>query len=212
MPEGLNCTMRDYQAEGLGWLWWLQSSGLGGCLADDMGLGKTVQTLALLQHNKETMITGPEKAITPSLTIFDIPSNKFTSLIVVPATLVYNWENEIRRFVPGMKVYCHKGPQRRKTAVHFKNYDIIISSYHTVRQDIDILSSYKFHYIVLDESQYIKNPASMVYKSVIKLVSDHKLVLTGTPVENALTDLWSQFNFINPGLLEIGRASCRERV
>ncbi len=193
--------MREYQVEGLGWLQWLQTSGLGGCLADDMGLGKTVQTLALLQFNKENMSSGKQNEISVPLTLFDIPAMNLTSLIIVPATLVYNWENEIRRFVPQMRVYSHKGVQRSRNASHFNYYDIIISSYHTVRQDIDFLSSYKFHYIILDESQYIKNPASMVYKSVTRLKSDYKLVLTGTPVENSLTDLWAQLNFVNPGLL-----------
>ena len=200
-PAGLKCDLREYQVEGLGWLQWLQTSGLGGCLADDMGLGKTVQTLALLQFNKETMISGKQNEISVPLTLFDIPAMNLTSLIIVPATLVYNWENEIRRFVPHMSVYSHKGVKRSRNASHFNYYDIILSSYHTVRQDIDFLSSYKFHYIILDESQFIKNPASMVYKSVTKLKSDHKLVLTGTPVENSLTDLWAQLNFVNPGLL-----------
>ena len=201
-PEGLNCNLRDYQLEGLSWLQWLQSSGLGGCLADDMGVGKTIQTLALLQHNKETLPAGEKpEGNSKTLTLFDIPVQKFTSIIIVPATLVYNWENEIRRFIPGMKVYCHKGPQRTRTTRHLHYYDIVISSYHTVRQDIDLLSSFRFHYIILDESQVVKNPSSMIYKSVIQLRSEYKLVLTGTPVENSLTDLWAQLNFINPGLL-----------
>jgi len=200
-PAGLKCDMREYQVEGLRWLYWLQSSDLGGCLADDMGLGKTIQALALLQLNKETEKPAEliENHVPP--TLFDIPPANFTSLIIVPATLVYNWENEIRRFVPEMKVYSHIGAQRSRTTRNFDFYDIILSSYHTVRQDIDLLSTYRFHYLILDESQYIKNPASMVYKSVTRLKSDHRLVLTGTPVENSLTDLWAQLNFVNPGLL-----------
>lgn len=200
-PEGLNCIMREYQSEGLSWLCWLQSSGLGGCLADDMGLGKTIQTLALLQNNNETLKPQVRNEKMESLTLFDDPVQKFTSLIIVPASLIYNWENEIKRFVPGMKVYSYKGMQRKKTTSHFDNFDIILSSYHTVRQDIDIMCSYNFHYIILDESQVIKNPASMIYKSIIQLKSDYKLVLTGTPIENSLTDLWTQLNFVNPGLL-----------
>ncbi len=201
VPEGLKCTLREYQNEGLNWMNWLQSSGLGGCLADDMGLGKTIQTLALLQHNNETMEPQirPGKSATNKL--FDEPGRKFTSLIIVPASLIYNWENEIKRFVPGMKVHCYKGVLRKKNTSNFDYFDIIISSYHTVRQDIDIMSLYTFHYIILDESQVIKNPASMVYKSVIRLKSDFKLALTGTPIENSLTDLWTQLNFVNPGLL-----------
>ena len=187
-PKGLNCTMRQYQAEGLNWLNFLQTAGLGGCLADDMGLGKTIQTLALLQHNKEN---------------FELhyAGQKLTSLIIVPASLIYNWENEIKRFVPEIEVYSYKGNQRKKSTSYFPKYDIILSSYHTIRQDIDLISSFSFHYIILDESQVIKNPTSMLYRTVTALKSEFKLVLTGTPVENSLTDLWTQLNFVNPGLL-----------
>ena len=199
-PEGLKCEMRGYQYEGLGWLLWLQSSGLGGCLADDMGLGKTVQTLALLQLNKETIFKSGKASGNQPLSLFENPS-RFTSLIVVPPTIIHNWENEIQKFVPGMATYRHKGAQRDRHTLNFAGYDIILSSYHTVRQDIDFFSSFHFNYIILDESQYIKNPVSQIYKSVTRLKSDHKLVLTGTPVENSLTDLWAQLNFVNPGLL-----------
>ncbi len=187
-PKGLNCTMRQYQSEGLNWLNFLQTAGLGGCLADDMGLGKTIQTLALLQHNKEDFETQNS-------------GQKLTSLIIVPASLIYNWENEIKRFVPDLKVYSYKGNQRKKSVTYFPNYDIILSSYHTIRQDVDLISSFYFHYIILDESQVIKNPTSMLYRTVTALKSRFKLVLTGTPVENSLTDLWTQLNFVNPGLL-----------
>jgi len=201
VPEGLNCSMRQYQAEGLNWLSFLQNAGLGGCLADDMGLGKTIQTLALLQHNLENISPSHSGALEGQLDLFAARKGKLTSLIIVPASLVYNWENEIRKFVPGMKSYCHQGVQRKKSASFFGNFDIILSSYHTVRQDIDFFSTFTFHYIILDESQMIKNPGSALYKTMIRLKSDFKLVLTGTPVENSLTDLWSQLNFVNPGLL-----------
>ncbi len=200
-PAGLKCRMRQYQSEGLNWLNFLQNAGLGGCLADDMGLGKTIQTLALLQHNKETIRTGIKAEPNPEPTLFDEPEARLTSLIIVPASIIYNWANEIKKFVPGMLVYSHKGNQRKKSASWFRNFDIIISSYHTVRQDIDIISLFLFHYIILDESQTIKNPGSVLYRTMTRLRSDHKLVLTGTPVENSLTDLWSQLNFVNPGLL-----------
>jgi len=133
--------------------------------------------------------------------MFENQGSAFTSLIIVPASLIYNWENEIKRFVPEMKVYSYKGNQRKKSTTWFQNFDIILSSYHTIRQDIDLVSSFSFHYIILDESQVIKNPASMLYKTMIRLRSEFKLVLTGTPVENSLTDLWTQLNFVNPGLL-----------
>ncbi|MDP3002005.1 MAG: DEAD/DEAH box helicase [Bacteroidales bacterium] len=200
-PTGLKCLMRQYQSDGLNWLDFLQTSGLGGCLADDMGLGKTIQTLALLQHNKENLIPGERLETQSDLTLFGNTEPKLTSLIIVPASLIYNWENEIKRFVPEMMVYSYKGNQRKKSTSYFQNFDIILSSYHTIRQDIDLISSFSFHYIILDESQVIKNPASMLYKTVTMLISDFKLVLTGTPVENSLTDLWTQLNFVNPGLL-----------
>jgi len=200
-PKGLNCQMRSYQAYGLNWLSFLQTSGLGGCLADDMGLGKTIQALALLQNNRENIIPAETFIAQSELTLFSPKDSKLTSLIVVPASLIYNWENEIKRFVPEMKVYSYKGNQRKKTTSYFQNFDIILTSYHTLRQDIDLISSFSFHYIILDESQVIKNPASMLYKTVTRLRSEHKLVLTGTPVENSLTDLWTQLNFVNPGLL-----------
>ena len=133
--------------------------------------------------------------------LFEAVNQKFTSLIVVPASLIYNWENEIKRFTPGLKVCCHRGNHRKKSASSFHGFDIILSSYHTVRQDVEFISAFHFHYVILDESQVIKNPASMVFKTVIRLKSDYKLVLTGTPVENSLTDLWTQLNFVNPGLL-----------
>ena len=200
-PMGLNCVMRKYQADGLNWLIFLQTAGLGGCLADDMGLGKTIQTLALLQLNRENFIPQMKSPPQSALTINNETESRLTSLIIMPASLIYNWENEIKKFVPGMKVYCYKGNQRKKSTSYFSNFDMILSSYHTIRQDIDLISSFPFYYIILDESQVIKNPASMLYKTVTRLKSEFKLVLTGTPVENSLTDLWTQLNFVNPGLL-----------
>ena len=200
-PEGLNCLMRQYQSEGLSWLIFLQTAGLGGCLADDMGLGKTIQTLALLQFNKENYIQNEQHKNERELNLVNNAESKLTSLIIVPASLIYNWENEINRFVPGMNVYSYKGNLRKKSTSYFQNFDIILSSYHTIRQDIELISVFNFHYIILDESQVIKNPASMLYKTVTRLKSEFKLVLTGTPVENSLTDLWTQLNFVNPGLL-----------
>jgi len=201
-PAGLKCEMRQYQYEGLSWLHWLQSSGLGGLLADDMGLGKTVQALALLQDNLERLPPVKDQVSLPVMpTLFDMQIRKFTSLVIVPASLVYNWRNEISKFLPDMKVYCHKGVHRATTISQFSYYDIVISSYHTIRQDIDLFSAFDFHYIILDESQSVKNPGSQIYKCVTKLRSDFRLALSGTPVENSLTDLWAQINFINPGML-----------
>jgi SNF2 family DNA or RNA helicase len=200
-PKGLKAVMRPYQSEGFNWMYFLQSVKLGGCLADDMGLGKTIQTLALLQYNRENL-DGKNVIVNKDPTkLFDATVQKFTSLIIVPASLLHNWENEIKKYVPEMNTCCYKGNMRKKSTSYFCYYDIILSSYHTIRQDIDIISTFDFHYIILDESQVIKNPASRVYKTVVRLRSDFKLVLSGTPIENSLTDLWTQLNFVNPGLL-----------
>ncbi len=202
LPKSLNATMRPYQAEGFTWLWYLQQNNLGGCLADDMGLGKTLQTICLLLKNKEEykpQKTGTEQALQPDL--FSTQEERLTSLIVVPASLVHNWVNELKKFAPSLKVYTHIGNQRAKKMSSFTSYDVIISSYHTVRQDIELLSSFPFHYAILDESQVIKNPSSKLYRAMLLLNSEFRMVLTGTPIENSLTDLWAQLNFINNGLL-----------
>lgn len=201
MPVGLNATLRDYQKDGLRWLYFLQDNNLGGCLADDMGLGKTLQTLALLQFNKENKDGSKPFPEDRQQNLSREDQEVQTSLLIVPASLISNWENEIRKFTPSLKTYSYKGNTRKKTTVYFHDYDIILSSYHTIRQDIDIIAGFYFNYIVLDESQVIKNPASQLCRAISRLKSEHKLVLTGTPVENSLTDMWTQLNFVNKGLL-----------
>lgn len=204
IPEGLNAEMRSYQLEGYAWLWFLKQNGFGACLADDMGLGKTLQAIAVLCRAKGEEPDQPLPASAKQedqLSIFPRARAKRNSLVVVPASLVHNWLLECRRFAPGFKVFAHVGAQRNKALSNFEYYDLIISTYHTVRQDIEQLSKYHFHYVILDESQTIKNPASKLYQAIIDLESDHRVVLTGTPIENSLTDLWAQINFVNPGLL-----------
>lgn len=122
-------------------------------------------------------------------------------MIILPASLIHNWFNEIAKFAPELSAYKYIGPQRKKATGYFNKYDLIISSYHTVRQDIDLLKTFHFYYTILDESQLIKNASSKVYKAISEISALHRLVLTGTPIENSLTDLWSQLNFINKGLL-----------
>ena len=183
--EFLDRTLRPYQKEGFYWLEHLRKMKFGGCLADDMGLGKTIQTIALL-----------EAAYSQS----GLPA----SLVVAPTSLLHNWQNELKKFAPDLKVYVYAGNKRKQSENVddlFNDYQIIISSYGIVRSDCDYLANYPFYYIILDESQYIKNTDSIIYKVVKNLSSDHKLTLTGTPVENSLTDLWAQFNFINPDML-----------
>lgn len=211
LPAGLNAEMRPYQEEGFNWILFLQSNKLGGCLADDMGLGKTLQTLAVLLHNKELDVKDEPAATSGSdyqeqspgslEEIFSAKKVRNTSLIIVPASLLHNWDNEIKLYTPALRVCMYKGTGRRKSTSYFGYYDIILSSYHTVRQDIEIINKFRFHYIVLDESQVIKNPGSAVYKAIARLQGVHRVTLTGTPVENSLTDLWTQMNFANPGLL-----------
>lgn len=204
LPEGLTTPLRPYQVEGYTWLSVLKEYGFGGCLADDMGLGKTLQAIALLLRSKDEgqeASSAPVKQGTGQLSMFSEASQKRQSLVVVPASLLYNWHSECRRFAPTLKVCLHQGLQRNRDLDNFSYYDLIISTYHTVRQDIETLSEYAFHYVILDESQMIKNPSSKLYQAIVDLKSDHRVVLTGTPIENSLTDLWSQINFVNPGLL-----------
>lgn len=183
-PSSFKGELRPYQKAGFNWLRFLNSYNFGGCLADDMGLGKTVQTLAMLQAEKEAQ-----------------NGNTGTSLLVMPTSLIYNWEMEARKFTPDLKVLNYTGTNREKDVSRFADYDLVLTSYGIVRLDIDLLEKFYFNYTILDESQAIKNPASNIAKSVRRLKSKNKLILTGTPIENTTLDLWSQMSFINPGLL-----------
>lgn len=182
LPRGFVGTLRPYQKAGYDWLRFLHEYNFGGCLADDMGLGKTVQTLALLAHQKEANEAG-------------------TSLLIMPTSLIYNWELEARKFTPDLKVLVYTGAQRVKDSRMFQDYDLILTSYGITRLDVEILKAFHFNYVILDESQAIKNPHSIITKAVNSLSCQHRLTLTGTPVENGTLDLWSQMNFINKGLL-----------
>jgi len=182
LPPGFLGELRPYQRVGYNWLRFLNDFSLGGCLADDMGLGKTVQTLAMLLHESQREDPG-------------------TSLVIMPTSLIYNWEMEAAKFAPELKVLNYTGSTRKKDTVGFGRYDVVITSYGITRLDADILQRFRFNYIILDESQVIKNPTSNIAKAVMQLQSRFKLTLTGTPLENTTMDLWSQMNFINPGLL-----------
>jgi superfamily II DNA or RNA helicase len=212
LPANLKATLRKYQEEGFQWMFHLYKNGFGGCLADDMGLGKTLQTLSLLlklkRPKKQTIELADPLKSNGQLDLFGDDNNdqkiQPASLIVLPTSLVHNWDNEIRKFTPALKTYKHIGVQRKK-AIDLEKiaqfYDIVLTTYGTVRNDVEILSKTGFFYLILDESQLIKNPASKTYKAVMKLHSQHRLVLTGTPIENSLSDLWSQMNFLNKGIL-----------
>ncbi len=215
MPGEFNGQLRDYQLAGYYWMYFLKQFGFGGCLADDMGLGKTIQTLALLLNEKQIHPSESKagflqpKQQKGQLSIFESPDttstlstqSSKTSLLVVPTSLIYNWMNESSKFTPTLKLFVHIGQARVKENEHFENYDLIISTYGTVRNDEALFKNFKFHYIILDESQNIKNPHSQVSKTLRNLNSEFRLVLTGTPVENSIKDLWSQISFVNPGLL-----------
>ncbi|HPT32231.1 MAG TPA: SNF2-related protein, partial [Prolixibacteraceae bacterium] len=209
LPEELKADLRSYQLTGYRWMYTLFRHNLGGCLADDMGLGKTVQAIAYLLKVRKLLKTIPAKkaAGTAQLSLFEdaeTVSGQPASLVVMPTSLVHNWESELARFAPVLKVYRHTGPQRmaywqgHDPAAH---YDVILTTYGTVRNDVEFMKDTEFFSLILDESQQIKNPHSKTYKAVIELKAKHRLVLTGTPVENSLADLWSQMNFINRGLL-----------
>lgn len=182
LPENFKGKLRPYQKAGFNWLKFLRTYNFGGCLADDMGLGKTVQTLAFLQAEKEG-------------------NQHRASLLIMPTSLIYNWEMEAKKFTPDLKLLIYTGTVRIKNERQFDNYDLILTSYGIARIDAEILEKYIFNYIILDESQAIKNPDSRIAKAVKKLKSRSRLILTGTPIENSTLDLWSQMSFINPGLL-----------
>jgi SNF2 family DNA or RNA helicase len=182
VPAGLNATLRGYQREGLNWLNFLDGFNFGACLADDMGLGKTIQVLAFILSQKEK-------------------GHHNTNLVVVPASLIFNWQQEVEKFAPSIKIRTVYGSDRAKVVHDFDNYEIVLTSYGTLLADIRFLKEYRFNYIFLDESQTIKNPESQRYKAVRLLKSRNKVVLTGTPIENNTFDLYGQLSFACPGLL-----------
>ncbi len=186
-PATLKATLRPYQREGLGWLHFLREAGIGGCLADDMGLGKTVQTLALLEDVRASRSDRP-------------------SLVVAPKSLLFNWAAEAAKFAPELRVREHHGTGRVKSADAFNDCDLVLTTYATMRVDIAHLSEIDFEYVVLDEAQAIKNASSHVAKASRLLRGRHRLALSGTPIENHLGELWSLFEFLNPGLLASARS------
>jgi len=227
LPELTNVTLRPYQLSGFYWMHSLNRNGLGGILADDMGLGKTLQTIALLAsyypkkdwdtYSNDISRTVQFSPIALQLDLFaqaivDPVQQSFThnsayvaqppcSLIVLPASLIHNWLNEFSRFAPWLRIYIHSGANRVSDTSVFNRYDIILTTYGTMRNDIDMLSAFRFGYIILDESQTIKTPTAKATQAVFALQGEHRMVLTGTPIQNSLSDIWSQFNFLNPDML-----------
>jgi superfamily II DNA or RNA helicase len=185
-PAGFRGELRPYQKQGLGWLAFLAEFGLGGCLADDMGLGKTVQVLAWLAARRRNRRRNEEKRPT---------------LVVCPKSVVFNWQLEAERFAPKLNVLNYTGLGRRAVAEEIAGADLVLTTYGTLRKDVESLKETPFDYVILDEAQAIKNDQSISAKSCRLLQSRHRLALTGTPVENHLGDLWSLFEFLNPGML-----------
>ncbi len=185
---GFRGRLRGYQREGLGWFRFLRRFGFGGCLADDMGLGKTVQVLALLESRRRTS-----------------PDGRPPSLVVVPRSLIFNWKQEARRFTPKLRFLDHTGPDRPREASQLEKYDLVLTTYGTLRRDVLLLKDVTFDYAILDEAQAIKNPRTGAAKASRLLRADQRLALSGTPVENHVGELWSVLEFLNPGML--GRAS-----
>jgi superfamily II DNA or RNA helicase len=182
-PDSITATLRHYQEDGLAWLAWLEANDLGGILADDMGLGKTAQALAIVAHDIET--NGPPPAPT---------------LVVAPTSVVSNWLREAERFAPTLRVALHHGSGREDPDEYLGDADIVVTSYGVMRRD-EPLRKIHWHRVVLDEAQAIKNPSTATTKAARKLRGDRRLVVTGTPVENHLGELWSLMTFANPGLL-----------
>jgi hypothetical protein len=182
LSGNVNAVLREYQTAGFKWLRFLHEYDLPGCLADDMGLGKTLQTLALLRTLKD-------------LDRLD------TSLLVLPVSAVLTWEAEIEKFTPGLTLYRHLGANRQNDPRLWAEHDLVMTSYATLRNDIQTFKDFPFDYIILDESQAIKNPGSQVTRAIKILKGAHRLALSGTPIENTSMELWSLFDFLMPGFL-----------
>lgn len=182
IPASFHGKLRPYQQQGLAWLNFLDDFNFGGCLADDMGLGKTIQVIAFILSQQEKV-------------------GRNTNLVIVPTSLIYNWQQEIEKFTPSIRVRTIYGADRIKNIADFDQYEVVLTSYGTLLPDIVFLKDYSFNYIFLDESQQIKNPGSQRYKAACLLKSRNKIVLSGTPVENNTFDIYGQLSFACPGLL-----------
>jgi len=182
-PQGLQVQLRPYQLEGLAWLQYLRAQGLGGILADDMGLGKTAQALAHVLTEKEA------------------GRLKRPALVMLPTSLLFNWQAEAARMAPGLRVLALHGADRGKRYLHIADHDLVLTTYPLLWRDVDALAAEPFHLLILDEAQMVKNAGSRSARALRKLQAPHLLCLTGTPLENHLGELWAQFDFLMPGFL-----------
>ncbi|HUN23374.1 MAG TPA: SNF2-related protein [Anaerolineales bacterium] len=183
IPNKFQGELRPYQKYGIDWLNFLRASALGGILADDMGLGKTIQVLAFLQYLKANQMA------------------QSAHLLVVPRSLLANWEREASRFTPDLRFFNFHGITREKDTSLFEQYDVVLTTYGVMNRDIEFFRTYEFDYVILDEAQAIKNPLAQTSRSSRLLRAKYRLTMTGTPVENSTFELWSQFAFLNPGML-----------
>jgi non-specific serine/threonine protein kinase len=196
LPKGFTGELRPYQKHGFDWLHFLKEYNFGGILADDMGLGKTVQVLVYLQSQQEQQEARAERSDS-----LEERRRSAATLLVVPKSLITNWQRESEKFTPTLKFLEYIGNLRNKDTAIFNEYDVVLTTYGTMLRDIELLRGYHFHHVILDESQAIKNPLAKSAKAARLLKADHRIVMTGTPVENNTFELWSQFAFLNPGLL-----------
>jgi len=239
-PKTFEGKLRKYQREGLGWLHFLREYGFGGCLADDMGLGKTVQVLGLLEARRTRRVPAGQSMLAPTnvpdqqggeqkepdaamttVTAAAAKCKRRPSIVVVPKSLIFNWIEEAEKFTPRLKFFNYTGTDRKQRMKKCDGFDVLITTYGTLRKDIAELAKVHFDYAVLDESQAIKNASAQVAKASQLIVADHRLAMTGTPVENHLGELWSLFEFLNPGMLgasgkfekltRLGKSSEKER-
>ena len=206
VSPALKASLRPYQVDGVKWIVRHRKNGLGACLADDMGLGKTLQTIAALLDAKDNKISDDaDSGQVIQLDLFgelhSTGRKSLGALIVLPASLVFNWYKELRTFAPALQVVQYIGANRKKINKTLLTFDIVLTTYQTLVSDIEIFKTMQFHYIVLDESQQIRNKNSLTFQAVHQLTGDHRISLSGTPIENSLSDLWSQMEFINPSVL-----------
>ena len=200
VPDAMKPILRDYQKTGYRWLCTIAQLGFGGILADDMGLGKTLQIITLLEHARL-------EAISKTVDLTDTASHTAcpppVSLIVCPSSLVYNWDSEIEHFAPTLKTLLITGTaqERQELLTHYADYDVLITSYDMLKRDIASYDNLHFHYQIIDEAQYIKNHRTQAARSVCSIHSVTRFALTGTPIENRLSELWSIFEYLMPGFL-----------
>lgn len=217
LPIDFQASLRPYQRFGYEWMYRLYRCGLGGCLADDMGLGKTLQAIALILKYRQEGVKKPSVNRWPEngkqLSLFDDLQEEskpeeggrssvyHTCLVVVPASLIHNWRNELRKFAPRLTVTIYAGTNRIDLRSYLQRSDVVLITYHTLRNDIDILSRLTFGIVIADEAQMLKNPDSQLHQAMMRIQGRCFWALSGTPIENSLTDLWSVMNWVNRGML-----------